>query len=341
MPQTPAYSSITSPPSTNSMPGTPAPQGRMQPLHILPNTYNGYPPPLQSSTLTPRFGMMGIGAPMGDTHNAPDPLVWEGQAPMAPRDLQSQPIYEEQGSCCQAPTPAQSVRSPAPSFDPSFSQHQQLGDANGLQPYNGTHDTVSLPQISPAAPAFNFDKLQTDYFNYQFPSAICQNCGLNGCTCRNCPPVFQNFGTTSWAQCCGRKHARDVQPAPAEPSKVARTVKYDPSQGIHSQTPSAPSTTTPQPYQPSDEFAHSLGFDPNGTNGFGEGFEEMELPPIAPAFDDFDIPPDLMLNGNDPIDLNDFLISDLDRINHTTVNTPAEVEPSPAGGGGGCCCSGD
>lgn len=339
LPQTPAYSSIASPPQSNSVPSTPAPQGRMQPIHIMPNAYNSYVPAMQSTTLTPRFGMMGIGAPMGDTHNPPDQLVWEGQAPLAPRELHPQPVYEEQGSCCQGSTPsAQSVMSPTPSFEPTFSQHQPLGDPNGLQPFsNGAHDTVSLPQISPAAPAFNFDKLQTDYFNYQFPSAICQNCGLNGCTCRNCPPVFQNFGTTSWAQCCGRKHARDVQPAPPEPSKMARTEKYDPSQGLHAHPPPA---TTMQNFDPSDEFAQALAFDTNSGPAFGEGFEEMDLPPIAPSFDDFDIPPDLMLNGHDPLDLNEFLMSDLDRINHSTVNSPAEVQPSP-GGGGGCCCSGD
>lgn len=366
---TPAFTSLASPPSIHSIPSTPAPPGQMQPLHILPQPYNGYQS-LPSTTLTPRFGMMGIGAPMGSQRDiAPDVLVWEGQAPPAPREYNRhtthQHAYEqpEPSSCCQPSTPsAQGVRSPPPQVEPTYSQQHHLQDsAVPQQHYNNVPTTVSMPQVSPQPPAFDWEKMQNDYFRYQFPSAICQNCGLNGCTCRNCPPVFQHPGTTSWAQCCGRKHAREPAPSPVVAQKALRTDdSRDAAQARQTQPQETqrssccqPATTAPEP-----SFTQPLPFEVNGTQ-FGQGFDDLDLLPHNgdPDFlSEFDMNHNLLMPDGAHLDLSDFLLTDLDQAipvngslgtngisNDSGIGTTGGAggggEEDKGGGGGGCCCN--
>ncbi|EME88284.1 uncharacterized protein MYCFIDRAFT_209763 [Pseudocercospora fijiensis CIRAD86] len=185
--------------------------------------------------------------------------------------------------------------------------------SNGL---NGTLDhTMSGPLSPQIPPAFDLDRLRADYFSYQFPSAICQNCGLSGCTCKNCPPPFQSYGTGSWAQCCGRKHARDVQPSPA-PIKIARTNTYDVS--IHSQVPEQQQSVSTSHAQ--EAFAAGDIFRTEN-HGFGDAFEGIEIPSATtqPNFDTFDLDDDLILpEGTQHLDISEFLTSDLVGPNQNT-----------------------
>jgi hypothetical protein len=74
--------------------------------------------------------------------------------------------------------------------------------------------TMRSQDQNPSPSNFDFDKMMADYFSHQFPSAMCQHCGMNGCTCRNCPAVMQSFESGSWAQCCSRKHVRTTTVVP-------------------------------------------------------------------------------------------------------------------------------
>ncbi|TKA22269.1 hypothetical protein B0A50_08231 [Salinomyces thailandicus] len=199
--------------SVGSSASTPAPPSTGRSLHFVPSEYNMRSP---SQSITPRFGMMGLGAPQGSEYHAtPDVLAWNGQVPQAPLDYHPSQYDADLGlpegkSCCQrGPT------SPPPSASPS---QQQPPHTPGLphQPTFPSFTTPHLPILSfpdqqhlPSTPQpSNYERFATAYFNHQFPSAICQTCGLAGCTCRMCPPVLQNVANGSWAQCCGRKHAR-------------------------------------------------------------------------------------------------------------------------------------
>ena len=84
----------------------------------------------------------------------------------------------------------------------AITQHSHAND-----PVHVTQSLQDLTMLPSHAP-LEIDKLMEDYFNFQFPSAICQNCGLAGCNCRSCPAVMQSSVDGSWAQCCSRKHAR-------------------------------------------------------------------------------------------------------------------------------------
>lgn len=354
IPRTPSYP-IASPLSTHSIPTTPIP--------LMNSGYNSYQS-MQSSSLTPRFGMMGVGGPQGSAHSQPpDPLAWEGQAPPAPREINLPPMYEtrqpEQSSCCQSATPrTQSIASPTDSRNLSFSQTVPLQDMSLSQSYNGmngTNGSASVPPtMSPAPlppvyeqPPFDFGRWQAQYYAHQLPNAICQNCGLSGCTCRNCPPIFQHPGTTSWAQCCGRKHARDVQPTPA-PAKMPRTENYA-GEGLRAQAASshAPAAFMPQP----DAYQSQALF---GSGQYGETFPDMDpRPPDSqhPGFPAFDLDNELLLTDTGQLgDLSDFLLSDLDRSNENGSGGAANgvedagggnEDDGGGGGGGGCCCSGN
>ncbi|KAK3672456.1 hypothetical protein LTR78_007763 [Recurvomyces mirabilis] len=178
------------------------------PLQTMASPYTDYHSP--RSVLAPRFGMMGLGAPQGSEDViTPDVLAWDGLAPVAPR--------EQSRSCCKGPTspPQQPLTYDSFSPPPSLANGQQiLGSA--FDATFPTTTTISSPD-PPSQPAFTFSMgdFMASYTAYQFPSAICQTCGLNGCTCRNCPPVMQDTTTGSWAQCCGRKHARTAAYVPA------------------------------------------------------------------------------------------------------------------------------
>ncbi|KXT08046.1 hypothetical protein AC579_1097, partial [Pseudocercospora musae] len=347
LPSNPAFSAIDSPALMHSGPGTPCSNGHVQPMRIISSPYNGYPPS-QSTTLTPRFGMMGIGPPLGSQDNVPpDVLTWEGQAPTAPQEFHPmfQSIPQEQQSCCQSSTPSvHNARSPRPEREGTYDQPTSRAPTN-----NGPNDTMDHNMSDPLSPqmppAFNFERLRADYVTYQLPSAICQNCGLNGCTCKNCPPPFQSYGTGSWAQCCGRKHARDVQPSPA-PIKIARTDTYGAS--IHSQGPeqqqSESTSHAHEAFPPSEVFRID-------NHGFEGTFGGMELLPSAPQsnFNAFDLDDDSILpEGTQHLDISDFLTSDLVGLNQSigigshSESSARDGRENEAGGGdggsGGCCC---
>ena len=193
-------------PGIISMPGTPG--LGTEPYASSPSA-NGWQSP--RAVLAPRFGMMDIGG-QRSLEAAPDKLAWQTQqqAPLSPprqqQHLQQQAFtfQQEQPACCSPAQPSQ----PAPqNARTSFSSPPQQMSFDFATPI--TLPTSSLPPPPPAAsPGFDLDKLRESYLEYQFPSAICQTCGLNGCTCRNCPAVMQSFTDGCWAQCCGRKHAR-------------------------------------------------------------------------------------------------------------------------------------
>lgn len=390
VPQTPTYP-IGSPPSTNSIPSTP--------IHVMNNGFGNYQP-IQSSSLTPRFGMMGVGGPQGSAHpQPPDILAWDGQAPPAPREIILPPMYEpaqseqssccrsstprtqsvhsplesihhsfaqsnslqdvslsqpERSSCCQSSTPGtQSIHSPMESIRNSFSQPNPLQDLPLSQPYNNLHSTtngtISLPTtMSPPPvyepPAFDFNRMQEQYYANQFPNAICQNCGLSGCTCRNCPPIFQNPYNTSWAQCCGRKHARDVQPITPAPAKMPRTENYS-GEGLRAQA-SNHASFMPDAYHQSEEVLFG-----NATGQYGDAFQGMDPRPPdeqQQGFEGFELDHGLLLpDPGQHLDISEFLLSDLDRSDQNgggigggggVIDDGGGGVVDDGGGGGGCCC---
>ncbi|KAK5124690.1 hypothetical protein LTR85_001403 [Meristemomyces frigidus] len=304
--------------SIGSVPGTPAPPSASASMQTASNQFVGMQSPTQ--VITPRFGMIGLGAPQGSQHDmAADVLAWDGYAPEAPRDYHPahyQPIRPaEDRSCCQGPS------SPPPA--PSYDQYVQYGHLPAL-PQQATFapfpcsmmPTVSIPE--PEMPratqaALDYDKFNNDYFNYQFPSAICQTCGLSGCTCRNCPPVMQNASNGSWAQMCGRKHARTA--AYIAPNTISAFQQQLPPQA---QQFGQPSDAPPHAFQHQSVF--------QDTGPFLDGHQQQQstdsaIPPSIPGFMPFDPGEDFALpEGANNMDISDLLLSDLDR-------------PSS-----GCCC---
>lgn len=179
-----------------------------------------------------------------DAYVGQDVLAWEGQTPVAqaPKPIYGTPsVYPNAASHIQSAFPAYlgpSEAATAYTFDNTISQlppfgpeHRQGGlhshpqtpfhqappahtlshtGLDALPPVTASlHDLTVAPNS--ALPALtNFDM---DYFNFQFPGAICQQCGMADCTCRSCPTVLQNTMDGSWRQCCSRKH---VHAGPAD-----------------------------------------------------------------------------------------------------------------------------
>ena len=239
-----------------------------QPLGSQPNTPGSPQTAIRSTTPcsaqftkphspapVPRFGLMGVGTPWGsEGHHGENVLIWEGQAPPAPRKYQSYSGFKqpEPYSCFNQPDPSTmtSLAPPAavPSADYSYTSpsnnntaQNQFQDAEAgvsasvsqpghlawptqsdhlfqnqeFAPVTQCLEAMSMLSQEPPSSAFGVhDKLMQDFYNYPFPSSICQSCGLNGCSCRNCPPVFQNPESGSWAQGCTRKHVHFPGPAP-------------------------------------------------------------------------------------------------------------------------------
>ena len=199
--------------TVNSLPSTPGSLGNDgQAMTMLPLPFNHG----QSPTPVPRFGMMGVGTPWGNSnYQKEDVLAWEGQAPEAPRDYRPYADIEQ--------TESHTVASQTSAVVAPTTGYRPIGPL-GLQPQNlefapvtESFQQMSMPSQDLPPAAFDFDKLTSDYINYRFPFAICQKCGLNGCTCRNCPPVMQNSSNGSWGQGCARKHTLSnlmLAPAP-------------------------------------------------------------------------------------------------------------------------------
>jgi hypothetical protein len=313
-------------------------------MHTMMNGFSAYPQ--RPSTLSPQFGILAMDSPLSV---AQDAMVWDSQSPLAARDSGTQYTYagsqQESGSCCQPATPTV----PTLGVSSPQQQHQEMiGQAVPLtsplptpQLYSNEHiAAATTAQMQQTTPAFDFQRLQTDYFNYQFPSAICQNCGLYGCSCRNCPPVFQNFGTTSWAQYCGRKHAREAPPPPTLPVIAP---KIAPPQQTWMADQVVPSMQADQPIV-HDGFIQSPPF-PLPDQNFQLDFSDLNMvPPVDPlAFDSFVLGSELLLPaGADSLNLDEYLLSDLNNTSHDAMEVVNEVKPDDdqSGGGGGCCCGG-
>ncbi|KAK5136565.1 hypothetical protein LTR08_002909 [Meristemomyces frigidus] len=324
--------------STRSVSSTPGPPTTAQPMQMMSSQFNSIQSPLRN--LTPQFGMMAVGSPQGNENvGTPDMLSWDGQAPLATREFhplyyQSVSLPEERSSCCQTssnPPPSEQYISYAP---PSQQIHSPPSQS-AFDPFADIMSSVSTSeqQLQQAA----YDKFNIDYLAYQFPSAICQTCGLSGCTCRNCPPVMQNSNNGSWAQCCGRKHARtatyvapatlhayEQQPtAPAPQQLQLQAAHFDFPERSYVQ---GPTSQQPFPYRLPPEHL----FEESRASSFG--LENGPYPPQQPLdlqspqlLDDF-IPFDpgehfALPEGATAMDLSELLMADLE-------------QPD-----GGCCCA--
>lgn len=314
---------ITSPSERVSLPSTPGPIVHTPGSHVMPPPYSAFSP--LSTSLTPRFGLMGIGAPQGSHDVGIDVLAWDNNAPIPSREFQA-PFVDSQpprSSCCQTPaTTISHTASPLPVPDIPFIQPEPLHDMTLPQQYNGTgevgdlHGTIPPSVLSSTqSPAYDFERLRADYYHYQFPNAICQNCGVSGCTCKNCPPPFQNPGTGSWAQCCSRKHAREPTPG-AVPNKVQRSSNYDGSSGIHQHAQAQ--QTSGGCCGSSSQQELSGEHDPVQ---FGNG--------VIPAdFDAFNLDHEFVMpDGSAPLNIADYLSVDLD------AEPPDDDQNT-----NGCCC---
>lgn len=214
---------------------------------------------------------------------------------LASRDYQPASPEAEEGSCCQG----RSEPYQPPLQNPMGLSHQSYSPMS-TEPYTQPYSAYSAPQSMLPSAQFNFDRWQHDYQAYQFPNAICQNCGLNGCTCRSCPPLMQNFGTTSWAQSCGRRHARI---APAPPASTLQS----PLQPTVMQ-PSQQHQHIPQQHtlQPTSSAAHANGI----TSDHDVDFDMMDAHSSV-------LDQDFGMSGSaDPLEYSDFLINELDRPSH-------------------------
>lgn len=201
-PPTPSYS-VGTPQTVSSVPSTPGPMNGLQFVNTTPPNFTEAQSP---ATHVPRFGMMGVGTPWGNGgFHGQDVLVWEGKSPQAPREYHSYAALHPQEAML-IPDPVPVVTEEAHQTYPASSDPPTHNPE--FAPVTQSMEQMSMPSEGLPSSTFDFDKMMTDYFNYQFPAAICQHCGLNGCTCKNCPPTLQSFESGSWAQCCARKHVQ-------------------------------------------------------------------------------------------------------------------------------------
>ncbi|KAK5765238.1 hypothetical protein LTS12_004495 [Elasticomyces elasticus] len=315
-----------------SMPTTPAQLRSPMSMPDRSSPFSGYqsPPPVP----IPRFGMMGLGAPQGNEQTiTPNPLVWDGQAPIAPREYHRPSQYqipeEEPRSCCQGPA--------VPQQEPQYGHYTPTGQSmvtpTSFASFDHGLPSASMPQPElPLPSTFDFDKLQSDFLRYQYPSAICQTCGLNGCTCRNCPPLMQDSANGSWAKCCGRKHARTAAYIPPtmehtfqmQPATQAIPQLPAPNGGHHNEH----ATISPEPHDL--DFRSQQLFAPMPPYG---QHDQVDLyppsfhpqPDTIPDFTPFDPGEAFALpEGDSNLAFNEFLMPDLDE----------DLSQ-------GCCCGGE
>ncbi|GAB7365584.1 hypothetical protein MBLNU230_g6655t1 [Neophaeotheca triangularis] len=320
--------------------GTPAPQ-HQTPISIVPSPYENLLPQRQAS-ITPRFSMMDLeSSQRSEATTIPNPLSWDytptqatGDFPPPQNTFQHAQQQEQRSSCCQSSAPSPAPRAPQNDFfsppahfnsTPTSQQFQPQPQPvksccqSGPPPQNqfsyNTPDNQFNPNPNyqpppqPYQPApFDYDRLMATYQSYQYPNAICQKCGLNGCTCSNCPPTMQNFITGSWAQCCGRTHAMAPKATAFAP----------PPQMLATQ----PQTQTPTASLNGNANSHE-SYPPDIFDPQHQLHEPMGLPSTqAPVgYEGFGNPDDLMLGlsddgataGNRDLDLSDFLMEGLDR----------------------------
>ena len=282
-PPTPAHSAST-PQTINSLPSTPGPPA---PMHSIEGQAKEHQSPVWT---TPRFGMMGVGLPLGSRgHQGQDVLVWDGHAPQAPREYNPYSNFRQQEPV-ETISPAQPPAA-SPTLYSYMAPAEQQYQPPEFNPVAQSLSEMTIPSQEPPASTFDFDKMMEDYLNYQFPSAICQNCGLNGCTCKNCPALMQNSVNGSWAQGCSRKHTRTADAratvAAAQQLQQANGTSYNASNG--------------------GQQYHMTGLQPGGDQPFSQSFNVDYL----------------SMQGQNPMDLSEALMTDLERPTH------------------GCCCGGD
>jgi hypothetical protein len=284
---------------------------------LAPREYSGAPDTL---------GWNGTSSPAPIDYSAPpDALSWTNTAPPTPMEYATPTPYQqppmEESSCCSGPAtqlphyqePEMEIEessccqsSKAPLEGPQdFSLGDPFTQSSHLNPFEPDITQPPFEQQPYVQPAFDFDRWTRDYQAYQYPGAICQKCGLNGCTCRNCPPVMQSYGTTSWAQCCGRKHARQgPQPPPMRQSQPAPMVPLQPHQ--------------PNGHPLSHQQPVDFGFPTQHPQQQRMSMHTLSPPPQPQpqelnTFDhNFDMP-----DATDPVAYSDFLLDELDRPSHT------------------------
>ncbi|OQO09860.1 hypothetical protein B0A48_04212 [Cryoendolithus antarcticus] len=343
-PATPSYYMPSTPGSMMSIPSTPAVRTRQMSLLREPST------PFESiqssqSTLTPQFGYMGLGSPVGTSGiQSPDPLAWDGimtsipyepltynfnDAPQPERGSCCQPsasLAESEpqaqiSSCCQPATDGndddydmeaggsccQTTTRPAMTTN-TFAHNEPFPKLEPLDPFRGstappTFDAIYTP------PIFDYDRWVQNYQAYQMPGAICQKCGLNGCTCRSCPTLMQNQSTTSWAHGCGRAHARIMKSQP--PPHMHSVSTHQISQPALTPVAFSQSNSAPPPSAFDYSAPLDFGLDPQVLAPTHPFQNHMDLD----GFDSSLVP----TNTADPLDLalSEFLMSELDRPSHT------------------------
>lgn len=284
-PPTPAHS-VGTPQTTYSLPNTPGPPSSVQGMSSHSSSYQ----PVAFSP--PQYGMMGLTSPFGQgSPNGQDVLGWNGQGPQPSQDNSLYASFHQPG-----PMPA---INPLPNGLPSSTSYNHIPDyqPQDIYPPTASLEAMSLPNQEPPSSTytFNLDKAMQDFYNYQFPGAICQNCGLSGCTCKSCPAVMQNSSTGSWAQCCSRKHTRTATVRAVGPAPML----------MHQQLQQSNSTTY-------DMSNATQNYD---MTSLQQGQDQLTA-------QNFNID-DITMQGQDPMDISEFLMTDLERPTH------------------GCCCGSD
>lgn len=208
-PTQPSLSSVSTPRPAFSMPPTSAARMPSKPMVVEQGHSTS-----QVVPQVPRSGVMGVQALWeADGDVAQNALKWEGMSPQAPSEYHPRNDFV-------VPFPDQmaQLQPDSTSLIPAGSQYQNF---NFVPMAQSVHSLNVQPPNAPPVPLSAFSpslaNFQAAYTTYQSPSAICQNCGLNGCTCKNCPTLMQNTETGSWAQCCSRKHTFPVTQACCAP----------------------------------------------------------------------------------------------------------------------------
>lgn len=300
-----------------------------KPIHD-PLGWNGMAPPAPRGYSGPpdTLPWEGTASPAHMDYSAPpNAMNWTGTAPIPPMDYSTPPPFQqpppaEKSSCCggskqQLPhyeEPEMEITensccqsSNAPLEGPQdFSMGDPYMQTSHINPFDSgiTQPPYEQPYVQPT---FDFDRWTREYQAYQYPGAICQKCGLNGCTCRNCPPVMQNYGTTSWAQCCGRKHARQGPQPPAAP------MAHMPPNGHSHAQPHIQPHTQQQPV--------NFGYPTQHAQQQRMSISTMSPPSQPPDLNSFDHNFD-MPDVSDPVAYSDFLLDELDRPSHTQGQSP-------------------
>lgn len=210
---TPPYSMAT-PQTMLSLPSTPVPSNSVNNIGHGQSHPNGYQTPAYPAS---PFDVMANGISMqNDGHLNGNDLSWQHDSLLAlQHDHHS---YSDMTSPQSTPFSNSVMMSTAPTT-PSHGLDHSAAELD-FDAMAAPFEHITSTSVEPSD-LMGLDKSIPDYLTWQFPSVICQSCGLSGCTCRSCPAVMQNVNDGSWAQCCSRKHvqAADAANIPALPSQ--------------------------------------------------------------------------------------------------------------------------